>query len=592
MSLPNYVPDGIIYLGNVPWDNSYSDVRLYKSLSDQQGDILQRLTMTSEDYVYIGRNRRIKLSIPADRLYHANYCAYRNRSISQGWVYCFITDVEYVNDNTSEITVETDVFQTYLYGVDWDVPACMVDRETVREEEKYLLTAEDDFPLAYVVDGESDVWFQNDPSHPETTVTVTASQVYGNGNIAQAVLNPEGYYTEQIDIENYKGVPQGNALMVHKQNQSLQTYLDHLQKAGGTDSIEAIFVAPDFLISPWNGLSTKVEYIIDDDNGQDNPDEYEKSFVTPRRGSSCDGYTPKNRKMLYFPYTFVRLTDYNGSSADLRYEFFDSVEVGTLGIKSAVNPLCEAIVYPLNYDGQQSNLDNGFVTKCGAQCSWTTSGFNSFLSSNAASIAVTAGGVAATFIPGKAAVSASAKLMHESKALKNAGFDAFSNVAKSDARKNMVSNTLGKGLQQGGAILAAKAPDYLSQSNAPNLVKGQVGANLMFQTGTQGVHALRMTLKAEFARQIDDFFTMYGYKIEQLKKPELFTRSSWNYVKTIGAVAKSKSVTPSANAVHTRGAGTPASALALIASIFDAGVTFWHTTDGFGDYSLDNSIIG
>jgi hypothetical protein len=85
-----------------------------------------------------------------------------------------------------------------------------------------------------------------------------------------------------------------------------------------------------------------------------------------------------------------------------------------------------------------------------------------------------------------------------------------------------------------------------------------------------------MTIKEEFARRIDRYFTMYGYKVNTLKIPETTSRSNWNYVQTID--------------VNIEGA-IPAEDMQRLKKVYDSGVTLWHTTAYFMDYSQPNPII-
>ena len=66
--LPNYTPEGVVLFGSVPWDNGYKHVRLYNSRSEQYEDIAAQMYITSDTYTYIGRERRLKVAIEADRL--------------------------------------------------------------------------------------------------------------------------------------------------------------------------------------------------------------------------------------------------------------------------------------------------------------------------------------------------------------------------------------------------------------------------------------------------------------------------------------------------------------------------------------------
>lgn len=84
-----------------------------------------------------------------------------------------------------------------------------------------------------------------------------------------------------------------------------------------------------------------------------------------------------------------------------------------------------------------------------------------------------------------------------------------------------------------------------------------------------------VAVRREFAEMIDEFFDMYGYAIERVKVPNVNGRRSWNYVKCQNSCHKGN---------------MPANFLDQINDIFDAGITFWHTSD-VGNYSLDNSIV-
>ena len=85
------------------------------------------------------------------------------------------------------------------------------------------------------------------------------------------------------------------------------------------------------------------------------------------------------------------------------------------------------------------------------------------------------------------------------------------------------------------------------------------------------------TIKAEYARVIDDYFSMYGYKINRVKIPNVTGRPNWNYVQTsdlnaIGAI--------------------PVPDMAKLKQMFNAGVTFWHSGANVGNYTLGNAGAG
>ena len=87
----------------------------------------------------------------------------------------------------------------------------------------------------------------------------------------------------------------------------------------------------------------------------------------------------------------------------------------------------------------------------------------------------------------------------------------------------------------------------------------------------------RYTIKKQFAKRIDDFFTMYGYSTKELKKPNLYNRKYWNYIKLVGA-----------NIIGD----IPEIDLLSIKELFNNGITLWHSPESFLDYSLNNHQKG
>ena len=85
-----------------------------------------------------------------------------------------------------------------------------------------------------------------------------------------------------------------------------------------------------------------------------------------------------------------------------------------------------------------------------------------------------------------------------------------------------------------------------------------------------------MSIRAEVARTIDDFFDMFGYKVNRVKVPNITGRRNWNYVKTIGCYIDGD---------------VPQGDMQEIKDMFNKGVTFWHNPNTFADYSQNNAII-
>ena len=72
---------------------------------------------------------------------------------------------------------------------------------------------------------------------------------------------------------------------------------------------------------------------------------------------------------------------------------------------------------------------------------------------------------------------------------------------------------------------------------------------------------------------IDQYFDMFGYKVNTVKSPNVKSRKNWNYLKTI-------------NCNFT--GNIPEKDMEKIKLIFDNGVTLWHNKDTMYDYNNDN----
>ncbi len=600
MALPNYSPSGIIRMGCVPWDNSYTNVRLYGSLSEQESDISSLMTVSTSDYAYIGRNRRLKVSIEADRLYHVNYCMYKNASLTDGWIYCFVTDVEYINDHTTELTIETDIFQTYLYGVDWTVPPCFIDRMTVPSDSgKYMYTPEPDFSL---VQKPYDI--RNHIFHPGGYVIMTCEEPEENSNIIETVLNPNGWFGKPAPIKLVKGTVQGAGYwFVPATNDAtaidqVQTFLNGLTFAGAIDSVIAVFTVPSFV--------TGSQGFLPQSSSQDSTNSYQDTFNSSSISYSMIGvagesYNARNKKLYYYPYTKLVVSDYNGNEAEYRYEWLDLVAGETtsttpIDIKYAINPVCQAIVAPRRYVDTSGIYSGTFLTvNCGSQGSWSNNMYQTWLAQNAGRLAA-AGAVALTL--GVSGLATMANAATDIEAMRIAqgfyeGLGDMESAARSTAGMGqaMAAREMGaKTAMAGGAMAAGPASNMLYQMKMPTVSRGATDYSLMFQTGVQGVYTSRMQVIPEQAELIDNFFDKYGYSVGGVESVNIGSRRYWNYIKTIGSAAKSLNVGSSAGTPHTRGRGTPSDALAKINSMLDGGCTFWHTTSSFGNYSLNNSI--
>jgi hypothetical protein len=85
-----------------------------------------------------------------------------------------------------------------------------------------------------------------------------------------------------------------------------------------------------------------------------------------------------------------------------------------------------------------------------------------------------------------------------------------------------------------------------------------------------------MSIKAEYARIIDDFMDAFGYQVNRLKVPNTAHRQNWWYTKTINA-----NIT----------GNVPNEEMNKIKEAYNNGLTFWRNPSNFLNYSVSNGIV-
>ena len=128
----------------------------------------------------------------------------------------------------------------------------------------------------------------------------------------------------------------------------------------------------------------------------------------------------------------------------------------------------------------------------------------------------------------------------------------------------------------GGSIgIKNKLAEVYAHSLSPYTAKGNTnGGDINTCSGRNGFSFYKMSIKQEYAKIIDDFFSMFGYKVNEVKIPNIIGRQNWNYVKTIDC-----------NLLGD----IPQEDMQKLKDIFNSGVTFWHNPNTFLDYSQSNN---
>lgn len=573
--MADFQPSGIFRIGQVPFDDSYKHTMWFDSASAQNNFMSGRMwsNFTENDYTYIRHNNSVKVPVNREQIYKANYCMFQNRNYGNKWFYAFVVSVNYINENTSEIVMELDVMQTWLF--DWTRARCFVEREHVSNDTIGAHTnPEPDMPLRYYTMGRKEIRF--------TDMTVIVQRSATNQAIAGSWLFPNNPTSKGVDGGIYGGVFNGCQywaadVLSEQVSHVVTNYLARMQEAGAGDAIANVYMVPKRFIRGGSGTNAGQAL---EDSASPMPN---GTAVSNSRPSTLNGYTPKNNKMFCYPYCFCRISDNNGATSDLLYEMWsDSM---TIRYEGTMEPSGECFAYPLDYQGVSKNYNAGINFSCAVQCSWPYSAYKNWASQNTLSNALTFGiNAAMMVIPAAKGVGTAAKSLGAgARWLAKRGGQANADrvaaaTARTAARRGASAASEGVGnlsMAAGAYGMANQVGEWDRMSRQPDTVRGSASGNGIYSGGMLGFNIEQVAVTYEYAQIADEFMSMYGYQVDLVKVPNFHSRRSWNYVKTSNACM--------------RGA-IPSDDIAAINSILDSGITFWHTA-AVGDYSADNSII-
>lgn len=495
---------------------------------------------------YQRKDNIIRYPAHIDSILEYNYCMYQNENYSNKWFYAFITNMRYVSDSMTEITIKTDVFQTWQFDLVYK--KSFIEREHVNDDTIGLHTVPENLETGeYICVNYSDFGFNNKSCH--FVVALSEDPFRGNTNYPYQVIN---------------GIPTGLHYFVVGDFTSVNFigYItNYVQQKADPSIIQSIFIVPDDLTGYVNSSSSSYWKFALQEGGQNfapyhKLDERTTGAITLKSNqisknySNINNYIPKNNKLFTFPYNYLMIDNNNGTAHEYRYEDFSysSCEFKTIG---SITPGCSIRTYPRNYKGVTDNNSEGINAGKLPIGSWSTDTYTNWLTQNGVNVTT---GIAAKFLEKQGAAEIAAPIL-----LGGSIIDRYSHVP-----------------------LLSSISSTLSETYKHSFIPAQVGGNInagdvTYSNGKNWFTYYKRCIKKEYAEIIDNYFTMYGYKVNILKIPNINSRQNFNYVKTIGCNIE---------------ANIPQEDLQEIKSLFNNGLTIWHNTSTFLNYDTQNNIIG
>lgn len=499
--------------------------------------ITKLATFTAQSYQRRDRGY-IRVEATMAQLYTACYMRYKNTSFENKWFYAFITGVEYVNNITVEIRFEIDVMMTWMGA--FSLAQCFIARQhqTVDYPGSNIvdegLDTGEYMTEAVIKTGFTGIQETTDPAHPMML-----------RNCAVCIACTTDATGASADGGAYAGIYSGCHYHYFDTINAANTFIDSLVTAGKSDAIVTLALVPKNYIPVINDSAMHSWGT----NSQNKP------------YTSINGWTGfKNKKLLTYPYKSLLVTNMEGEFAEYRYEFFDG---NTFGFKcngvSTIN--AEFIITPINYKSQQEDITDNMIMSNFPVVSWNVDTFKAWYAQNRTSFWTSLANQATSGVANTAlgAVKLAPTLASGGTLSAATGLSAAHNFMGAKNNFDSITEQL------------AQAHDY---ARKPPTFGGQIGQDIMVSLGTKDFYYIEKSITREYAKMIDDYFTMFGYAVKEVGTPNMNARPYFTYVKTIDCV------------VH---GNLPAEDAGIIEAMFDKGVRFWKNHTQIGNYSLNNA---
>lgn len=500
----------LIIAKGIKIDKNYTNVLTYGT-NDMLSLVESKEVYHQDNYNYIDYDKReILADIDYSIAIECNYIAFQNPRHGNKWYFAFIDDCIYKAPRQCKIVFTIDVWSTFFDN--WSAKPCFVVREHVNDDSIGKHTVPENVTTGdYVIN-----------SHLRDSYNRADSHIVIASNIDPHIQSGE---PSTRTAGTYNGIPYSYSLFDAGINaNNIITFLNRL--GDQQDAVENIFFAPPWVIGNV-GLNYEIEQTlipVTQDTG-----------ISPIR--SLDGYTPKNKKLLTYPYCYILGSNGQNQNAIYQQELWglNSNNEMVFRMYGALSPGCSIRGIPINYKGDEVCESEGINLGKFPTLSWSTDFYTLWCSDN---------------------------LLNNSSSLV-------------EGVSQMASGNIVGGAESIGNLLYS---DYKAQRVPPQIHGNTNCGDIMCSMKENCFHIFRMTIRQEYAKQIDNYFSRFGYKINETKTPNIYGRQNFNFVE----IGKDECI----------GYGdVPSKYMEEINDICRQGVTIWHNHENLGNYNVSNNII-
>lgn len=563
--MPLFIPDSEIYLlKDVPFSPNYENTGFFPSKVVQETLFKQKAFFHAEECTYIRETGVIRLEVPIASAYQCNYIMYKNTNFYDKWFYAFCTGVRYVNNTTSEFTFTLDYMQTWLF--DYTLKQCFIERAH---------TGSDDAGDNLVPEGleTGEMLYAYSYKLPAT---------YGKIYIAA---------TFDKNLNNYMGGMSNNVYtgLCINEFASASAATQFIQQATEANKLAGI-------VAVFQSINYNTQTTI---------------TVNQNQSALFQGYTPRNKKLYTYPYSFLQVLGNDGGNAIFRWEYFSNFGSGQFRILVSPSISSQMMITPTNYKGKSGyNPAERMIIENVMLCSWNGDTFKANLAQTIgkyavpAEVAVMTGAALLDKIAGTSGETVKQYLSEDDmRTVSPSGKSIIQLPADAIPERNILTGETRyyRNVQGSGEGKFSSAVSELSQNilstiqktlaavHSPESMARQAqnpgsSTDILYMIQEKSPYFITMGISRYYAEIIDNYFTLYGYALNRSDVPWRKARERFTYLKTAGCIVEGS---------------FPANMAQAIENVYNNGTRFWYldgtgrnTWQYVGDYSYSNNPTG
>ena len=613
---------------NVPFSLNYQDVVLFDNATDQQNYFNSLPYIEFDNITYTRNNGQIKVNANRETLLDYNYMYFQNTNYGTKIFYAFITDVIYINPNTSLIKFIVDEWQTWCFNLTFR--PTFIERKHCRRWNSDGTPVVNTIPEELNYGSEYITKYHEDYNNNLYWICFVTSLVGTDFSGATPENNPDVpsilkmfylpiYKTTSTTVTNseWNGVSlesPSNVLTLFREDENLVNKLVScfiVSEAPFAYTYQIINNTIDITTS--TNESELIKFV--DHNGKTHnvigygstrvPNRITRTFS---KYGNLRNYVTES-KLLMYPYSYVQLVDGQGNNFIIKPEYLTTSSINIITYTSGGTNSKQAHIVQdyrqqnVNLNACRWELQNGIINSMPNNLTIIDDYSAAYLQGNANTIETNISNVQLQADTNRQIAKNNMKANLDSGLMNSLGglvnstmmggltggpvgavFGAIGGMTQGASNyasnyiqgKTYVENTELQGnVTNEKTIASAMAKIEDAERVADNVALQGGDVYFTYQNQFSGYCLVYKQISDEYISILEDYFQKYGYKVNRIETPNLHTRQSWDYIRTVDC-----NVIGSINA----------DSLEKIRTIFNNGVTIWHTTD-VGNYNLSNNEI-